>query len=54
MHLQADHLFRLSEEMRESPVHDRLVDDNLFVVTAKPDWYAGIVEFLTIQKLPKD
>ena len=25
-----------------------------FVVTAKPDWYAGIVEFLTIQKLPDD
>ena len=54
MHLQADHLSRLSEKMGENPVDDRLVDDNLFVVTAKPDWYAGIVEFLTTQKLPED
>lgn len=37
MHLQVDHLSRLSEEIGESPVDDRLVDDNLFVVTAKPD-----------------
>ena len=33
---------------------DRLVDDNFFVVTAKPDWYAGIVELFTIQKLPEN
>ena len=33
---------------------DRLVDDNLFVITAKLDWYAGIVEFLTTQKLSED
>ena len=51
MHLQADHLSRLSEEVGKSPVDDRLVDDNLFVITAKPDWYAGIVEFITTQKL---
>lgn len=24
------------------------------MVTATPDWYADIVEFLTTQKLPKD
>lgn len=29
-----------------------LVDDNFFMVTAKPEWYAGIVEVLTTQKLP--
>ena len=53
MHLQADHLSRLSERTRESPIDDRLVDDNIFVVTAKPEWYASIVEFLTTQKLPE-
>ena len=47
MHLQADHLSRLSEMMGDSPIDDRLVNNNLFVVTAKPEWYAGIVEFLT-------
>ena len=51
--LQADHLFRLSEKMRNSPIDDMFVDDNIFVATAKPEWYAGIVEFLTTQKLPK-
>ena len=49
MHLQADHLSRLSEEMGESPINDMLIDDNLFVVTASPDWYAGIVEILIIE-----
>ena len=51
MHLQAYHLSRLSEEMGDSPVDDRLIDDNLFVVTAQPEWYACIVEFLTTQQL---
>ena len=54
MQLQTDHLSRLSERMEESPIDDKLVDDNIFVVTAKPEWYAGIIEFLTTQKLPKD
>ena len=54
MHLQTDHLSRLSEEIKESPVDDRLVDENLFVVTAESDWYADIVEFLTTQKLPEN
>jgi len=54
MHLQADHLSRLSEEVGDSPVSDRLIDDTLFVVTTQPEWYAGIVEFLTTQKLPGD
>ena len=40
MHLQADHLSRLSEEMGDSPIDDRLIDDNLFVLIASPNWYA--------------
>ena len=51
MHLQADHLSRLSDEIGSSPVDDSLRDDNLFLVTAKADWSVGIVEFITTQKL---
>ena len=51
MHLQADHLSRLSKEMGVSPIDDMLMDDNFFVVTSKPEWYAGIIEFLTTQQL---
>ena len=51
MYLQADNLSRLSEEMGSSPIDDRLVDDNLFVVTSTPEWYAGILDFLTTQQL---
>ena len=50
----ADHLFRLSDKLRENPVDDRLVDDGLFVVTSTPEYYAGIVEFLTTHKLPEE
>ena len=51
MHLQADHLSRLSDEAGSSPVDDNLRDDNFFLVTAKADRYSGIVEFLTTQQL---
>lgn len=34
MHLHDDHLSRLSKKMGVSPVDDRLIDDNFFVVTA--------------------
>ena len=54
MHLQANHLSRLSESLGENPVDDRLVDDGLFVVTSTPEWNAGIVEFLTTHKLPEE
>lgn len=37
MHLLTNHLSRLSDEMGTSPVDDRLVDDNLFVVTAQSE-----------------
>lgn len=49
IHIQADHLSRLSEDMGRIPIDDMLIDDNLFVVIAIPDWYARIVEFLTTQ-----
>ena len=52
MHLQADHLSRLSKEMGTSPIDDKFIDDSLFLVTSNHDWYAGIVEFLTTQRLP--
>ena len=52
MHLQADQLFRLSEDMRTTPIDDSLIDDRLFVVTSTSDWYAGIEDFLTTQQLP--
>ena len=51
MHLQADHLFRLSEEMGTSPIYDKFINDNLFLVTSSPDWYASTVEFLTTKRL---
>jgi hypothetical protein len=41
MHLRANHLSRLSEDICISPVNDRLVDDNLFVVTAQPECLLG-------------
>jgi hypothetical protein len=37
IHLQADHLSRLSNKMGENPVDDWLVDDTLFVVTSTPE-----------------
>ena len=52
MHLQADHLSRLLEEMGTSSIDDKFIDDNLFLVTSSPDWYACIMEFLTTQRLP--
>ena len=52
MHLQADHLSRLSKDMGTTPIDDSLIDDRLFVVTYTPDWYARIVEFLKTQQLP--
>ena len=54
LHLQADHLSRLSDEVGTSPIDDRFIEDNLFLVTSTLDWYAGIVEFLTTQRLPAE
>ena len=54
MHLMADHLSRLLEEMGTSPIDDKFINDNLFLVMSSLDWYAGIVEFLTTQRLPAE
>lgn len=54
MHLQADHLSQLSDEVGSIPIDDRLRDENLFVMTTKVEWYACIVEFLTTQQLAKN
>lgn len=53
-HLQADHLSRVRGEPEVAEINDDLIDENLFVVTQRPDWYAGISEFLTTQTLPQD
>ena len=54
MYLQADHLSRLSDEVGIAPVDDRFADENLFVVTTQPEWYAEIAEFLITQRLPTE
>ena len=54
IHLQADNLSRLSEDMGTTPIDDSLMKDRLFVVTSTPDWYSGIVEFLITQQLPAE
>ena len=35
-----------------SPIDDRFIYDNLFLVRSSLDWYADIMEFLTTQRLP--
>lgn len=37
MHLQVDHLSRLSEEIGSSLVDDRLIDDNFFVIIVQTE-----------------
>jgi len=54
MHPQADHLSRLSKRVGTTPIDDEFVDENIFVVTAYLEWYAGIVELLTTQQFPND
>jgi hypothetical protein len=50
MQLQADHSSRLLKEMAINLVDDRLIDDNLFVVTAQSEWYAGTIKILITQQ----
>lgn len=54
MHLQADHLSNLSEEMGASLVDEMLINDNFFVVTSRLEYLAGIMEFSTIQQLSRE
>ena len=51
MHLQVDHLSRLSERMAESPINVRLMDDNLFVVTVKTGMVCEYCRFLDHTKV---
>ena len=53
MHLQADHLSRLSEEPGVVPIDDALVDENLFAISTIPTWYGLIAEFLATHLLPE-
>jgi hypothetical protein len=46
MHLQADHLSKLSKNVGFSPIDDRLVDDIFFVVNVQPKWYRDIITIL--------
>ena len=45
-----------TSRLHVAPKHWKLnlINDRLFVVTSTPDWYAGIVEFLTTQQLPTE
>ena len=52
MHLQADHLSRLSEEMGTEEIDDEFPDGRLFTVQKVPLWYSYIAEFLSTQTFP--
>ena len=52
LHLQADHLSRLSESMGTVDIEDELPDANLFSIAVVPTWDTYISEFLSTQKLP--
>lgn len=54
VHKEADHMSRLLGGMKTHPIDDRLIDESLFLVTARPAWYSRIIEFLTTQQLPVD
>ena len=44
----------MSDEVGSNPIDDSLKDDNILLMIAKADWYAGVVEFLTTQQLTRD
>ena len=52
MHLQADHLSRLSEEVGTEEIDDEFPDGRLFTVQRVPLWYNYIAEFLSTQTFP--
>ena len=52
MHLQADHLSRLSEEVGTEEIDDEFPDGRLFTVQKVPLWYSYIAEFLSTQTFP--
>jgi hypothetical protein len=52
MHLQADHLSRLSSEVNKEDMADEFTDDQLFTIRKAPSWYTHIAEFLDTQEYP--
>ena len=52
MHLQADHLSRLSIEASIEDIDDEFLDGRLFAVQKVPLWYSYIAEFLSTQAFP--
>jgi hypothetical protein len=52
MHLQADHLSRLSSNVNKEDMDDEFTDDQLFAIRKAPSWYTYIVEFLGTQEYP--
>ena len=52
MHLQADHLSRLSEEVGTEEIDDEFPDGRLFTVQSVPLRYSYIAEFLSTQTFP--
>ena len=52
MHLQADHLSRLSKEVGTEEIEDEFPDGRLFTVQKIPLWYSYIAEFLSTQTFP--
>jgi hypothetical protein len=52
MHLQADHLSRLSSEVSKEDMDDEFTDDQLFAIRKAPSWYTHIAEFLGTQEYP--
>lgn len=54
MHKQADHLSRISDKLGTEDIDNVLPDANLFLVSADPEWYGHIAEFLSTQKMPPE
>ena len=52
LHLQADHLSRLSESIGTVDIEDELPDANLFSITVVPTWDTFISEFFEYPKTP--
>ena len=52
--LRGGYVLSTSKKMGTSSIDDKFIVDNLFLVTSSLDWYAGIVEFLTTQRLPSE
>ena len=52
MHLQADHLSRLSTEAGTEEMDDEFPDGQLFAMQKAPLWYSYITEFLSTQVFP--